>query len=83
MRTNSIVCLLIIFSAVASVGGCGTHNTSGPDVSTTSIDNSTVPSRKCNPSLVTNPNFLGRNEGVAGAGQPELPGQAAASDCPP
>jgi hypothetical protein len=83
MRTNYIACLLILFSAVASVGGCGNQNTSGRDVNMTSIDNSTVPSRKCNPSLVVNPNFLGRNEGVAGAGQPELPGQAAASDCPP
>ncbi len=82
MRTKYVATMLILVAAAANVAGCTSDSRGQSEASTYSSDNSTLPSRKCNPSVVVNPNFLGRNEGIAGAGQPELPGQGSPSDCP-
>jgi len=80
MLRNHLPTLLFALAAAVSVAGCaGRYSDQAMQT-----DRSTVPNRSCNPALVINPAFLSPNEGVAGAGGPDLPGIGAASDpnCP-
>ncbi|HLJ65049.1 MAG TPA: hypothetical protein VKT70_13130 [Stellaceae bacterium] len=78
MWKHQILTLLTAACLAASLVSCADGR---PGDATQS--NSTIPDRKCNPALVTNPVFLNQNEGIAGAGGPDLPGAegATGSNC--
>jgi hypothetical protein len=84
MRKTYLPAVLILAAATAGVAGCANRTGEASVASNASYSSSTVPNRQCNPALVVNPRFLQPNEGVAGAGGPDLPGLGAASEpnCP-
>lgn len=68
--------LMFALATAALVASCAGRN----DRMAARTDVSTHPDRSCNPALVINPVFLAPNEGVAGAGGPDLPGAGAAAE---
>ena len=77
MRRSPIPLLVCAMIAGASLVGCAGR--SADQAAGRAADASTMPNRDCNPALVVNPAFLSTNEGIAGAGGPDLPGAGAAT----
>ncbi len=76
MRKTPGLKLVVALATAAIVASCAGH----ADRVAARTDVSTHPDRSCNPALVVNPVFLAPNDGVGGAGGPDLPGAGAAAE---
>ncbi len=81
MEKRRVLALLCALTAAADLAGCAgrSANYSAASSAAQTDPASTIPNRACNPALVVNPVFLGTNEGLAGAGGPDLPGAGGAT----
>jgi ABC-type uncharacterized transport system auxiliary subunit len=80
MGKSYIPTLLCALAIAASLTGCAGRGSNQPTAySTEPPDVSSIPNRRCNTALVVNPAFLGTNEGLGGAGGPDLPGAGGAT----